>query len=176
MNSPDLIAMIGNLSRSLMPVQTLISGFGYLIGIVFVITALFQLKKVGESRGGGGESAFVPIMLFFIGALLIYLPSTLKAFSNTVFGSDNILAYVAYKPYNIFNSMGIVVQTAGLIWFVRGCVLLTHGSRPKAKEGPKGLTFIAAGILAMNFKGTFAFVNYCVTHLMSLSSVASGGA
>jgi hypothetical protein len=174
MNSPDLIAMIGNLSRSLMPVQTLISGFGYLIGLVFVISALFQLKKVGESRGG--ESVFKPVMLFFIGALLIYLPSTLKALSNTVFGSDNLLAYIAYKPYNIFNSMGIVVQTAGLLWFVRGCVLLTQGSRPNAKEGPKGLTFIAAGILAMNFKGTFAFVNYCITHLMSISNVGSGGA
>jgi hypothetical protein len=67
--------------------------------------------------------------------------------------------------------MEIVVQTAGLLWFVRGCVLLVYSSEPGKQQGPKGLTFIIAGIFAMNFEGTYAMLNYIMNHLLSLAGM-----
>ncbi len=172
MNS-DLVSMIGNVSRSLYSVESLIAGFGYLIGILFMITAVAKLKKTTGSSSQ--EGMLGPIAYFLGGAALIFLPTMLSTLSSTAFGTGNVLQYIQYNPYNIYNSMGIVIQTAGLIWFVRGCVLLVHGSAPGVQEGPKGLTFIAAGILATNFEYTFGILNYCMDHLLSLTGMGQSG-
>lgn len=173
MNGSDLVAMIGNLSRSLSSVEALISGLGYLIGILFMMTGMLKLKKIGDARASSGshEKMFVPVAYFLGGAALIFLPSMLSILSNTTFGMGNVLEYIPYNPYSIYNSMGILIQTAGLIWFVRGCVLLVHGSEPGVQEGPKGLAFVAGGILAMNFEYTLAGVNYVVSHLLDLTGM-----
>lgn len=172
MNS-DLVAMLGNLSRSLSSFDTLLTGLGYPIGIVFMITAMSKFRKIGDARASSGsqEKLFIPVAYFFGGAALIFLPSMLTTLSDTVFGSSNVLQYIQYNPYSVYNSMGIVVQTAGLIWFIRGCVLLVHGSEPGVQEGPKGLAFVAGGILAMNFEYTMSALNYIVSHLLDLTGM-----
>ena len=70
--------------------------------------------------------------------------------------------------------MGLVIQTAGIIWFMRGCVLLVQGSNPSKQEGAKGMTFIGAGILAMNFQYTIGIVNYAMNGLMRLTGFTGG--
>ena len=177
MNNTDVVKMLGNLSRSLLPVETLISGFGYLLGLLFMITAITKLKKIGDARVGGSsqEKMIVPIAFFIGGAALIFLPSMINTLSNTVFGTSNILQYSSYNPYDIYNSMGFLLQTAGLVWFVRGCVLLVHSTDGGEKEGPKGLAFLFAGILAMNFQYTYGMVNYIMTHLLSLTNMGHSG-
>lgn len=166
----DFVKMIGNISQSLLPVQALISGLGYLIGLLFMITAITKLKKIGDARARGGsqEKMFVPIAYILGAVALVYLPSTVNVLSNTAFGLGNILQYTQYNPYNIYSAMRIVVQTAGLIWFVRGCVLLVHASEPGVQEGPKGLIFLFAGILAINFDRTIGMVNYTLDNLIRL--------
>lgn len=177
MNSIDLVTIMGNIGRSLVPVESLIAGLGYLIGILFVIAALVKFKKIGASRGHSGkESMFVPVAQLFVGSLLIFLPSTIQVLSNSTFGSGNILQYTPFNPYDIYSSMRLVIQTAGLIWFVRGCVLLVYSSEPGKQEGPKGLTFVIAGVLAMNFEGTYGILNYIMTHLLSLTNMSGPGA
>ena len=79
---------------------------------------------------------------------------------------------IQYDPYSIYNSMGIMVQTAGLIWFVRGTMLLVQSSDPGSEGGPKGLVFVIAGILAMNFGSTVSAVNYIVGRLLSLTGLS----
>jgi hypothetical protein len=63
----DIAIMLGNLSKSLMPVQELIAGLGYLIGLLMMITALTKLKKIGDSRarGSSNEKMFGPLAFFF---------------------------------------------------------------------------------------------------------------
>ena len=63
--------------------------------------------------------------------------------------------------------MGILTETAGLIWFVRGCNLLAKSSEPGAKNGAKGLGFLIAGILAMNISSTSQMLNDFFTKLSS---------
>ncbi len=171
----DLVRMIGNLSQSLIPVQALITGLGYLIGILFFITAIGKFRKIGDARASGGshERMFVPVAYIFGGAILIFLPSSLPVLSSTLFGSSSILEYTTYNPYNVYSAMRVVVQTMGILWFLRGCVLLVHASEPSVKEGPKGLVFIFAGIMAMNFEASIGVINYILNHLMALSLTPS---
>lgn len=173
--NPDVVSMLGNLSRSLLSVETLLSGLAYILGILFVIAAIMKLKKMGEGtrQVPSHEKMMGPLVLFMMGISLIFLPTMLKVLSSTAFGTGNILQYIAYNPGSIYSSMGILIQTAGLIWFVRGCVLLVHGSEPGAKAGPKGLMFVAAGILAMNFQYTYEALNYFMNQLFSLTGMGS---
>ncbi|MCC5013747.1 MULTISPECIES: type IV secretion protein IcmC [Legionella] len=160
MNSTDLITMIGNLSRSLFPVQHLLSGGAYLLGIVFFMTAISKLRKIGDHRANSSsqEKMFVPLAYIIGGSALLFLPSTVQNLSNTTFGTGNVLQYANYNPYDIYSSMGLIIQTAGLIWFIRGCVLLVTASEPGVQQGGKGLAFLFAGVLAMNFENTTAFL------------------
>ncbi|STY30486.1 protein IcmC (DotV)-like protein [Legionella wadsworthii] len=162
MNTPDLIAILGNLSRSLDPVQHLITGAAYLLGILFFWTAISKFRKIGDHRAQSSsqEKMYSPLMYLFIGAALLYLPTALGVMANTFYGVGNVLSYSSYNPTNIYSSMGLVVQTAGILWFVRGSVLVAQSSQPGTQHGPKGLVFIIAGVLAMNFDNTIAMLNY----------------
>lgn len=173
MSNTDLVTIIGNISRSLIPMQSLITGVGYVVGILLVVTAVLKFRETAEG-GGHGSHIFIPLVYFIGGAALIFLPSAVGTLSATVFGNGNILQYTPYSPYDIYGAMSVVIRTAGAIWFVRGCVLLVHSSEPGVQEGPKGLTFLFAGILALNFEGTFAMVNYIVDQLLSLTYKSSG--
>jgi hypothetical protein len=168
MNSADLITIIGNISRSLFPIQHLLSGGAYLIGLVFIIVALAKFKKVG-AHSRSSERIFVPLAYLAGAIALIYLPTMTTALANTAFGTGNILQYSEYNPYNIYNSMGFLIQTAGLVWFIRGCVLLVNASEPGVQWGPKGLVFLCAGVLAMNFQNTANMMAAIMNQLQHLS-------
>lgn len=169
MNMTDLVAMLGNLSQSLFPVQNLIRGFAYVAGIVFFSLALFKFHKIAQSRGqGSGEKKMAPIVYLLIGSALIFLPSAMSIVANTAFGYENITAYTNYNRFDIYSTMGLLIRTAGLIWFVRGTILITQATHPGAKkEGAKGLVFIFAGILSMNFDNTISIVNTIINYLLS---------
>ncbi|PWY55376.1 type IV secretion protein IcmC [Legionella qingyii] len=179
MNTPDLITIIGNLSRSLYPVQHLISGGAYILGILFFLTAISKLRKIADHRAQSSsqEKMYTPMMYLLFGAILLYLPTALDAMANTTFGVGNILTYTSYNPSNIFSSMGLLIQTAGVLWFVRGSVLVAQSSQPGTQHGPKGLAFIIAGVLAMNFDNTIAMLNYTISSLVrwTMAITASQG-
>jgi hypothetical protein len=169
MTTTDLITIIGNVSQSLYPIQKFISGLAYLIGFLFFITAFEKLKKIGDKRAQSSsqEKMFTPMMYMLMGAMLLYLPSVLHTLANTAFGVGNVISYTNYNPTNIYSAMGLLIRTAGILWFVRGCVLVAHASEPGTQEGPKGLAFICAGVLAMNFDNTISVLNYILNSVMT---------
>lgn len=132
------------------------------------MTAISKLKKI--AGGHSHEKKFIPIAYLLGGSALVFLPSAYQALSNTTFGATNILSYSNYSPYDIYSSMGLLIQTAGLIWFIRGCVLLVHSGEPQAKKyGSKGLLFLFAGILAMNFENTIGAIDAAMNWLENLT-------
>lgn len=174
MTRNDLVTLIGNFSRSLPAVQHLITGAAYILGLVFIMSGLGKLREMIEGGQHSRTKLVVPMAYFLAGALMLYLPSSLQTFSATLFGDNSALSYSNYNPYDIYSSMYVLIQTAGLIWFVRGCVLLAHASSSSQGQegskgtGPKGLTFVFAGIMAMNFSATIGTVEYIVHKIMTL--------
>lgn len=162
----DLITMIGNLGRSLASVQHLVSGMSYVLGIILVIKAIEKYRMIVASSRSH-EKLLVPTAYLLGGAMLLFLPSAINMSANTVFGVSNVLQYSQYSPFNFMGSMKLLISTAGLIWFVRGCVLLVHASEPGTKDGPKGLTFLIAGILAINLDKSIYYLTWLMNQIIT---------
>lgn len=148
--------MIERLSQSLMPVERLLTGFGYVLALVFFLIAMSKLHKIGNARANAssGERVIVPLTYFLAGMALMFFPNTFDIIRNTVFGSDATLSYIPYKPFDFYSAFGLIVQTVGILWFIRGTALLAESSKPGVQHGAKAVAFLIAGIMAMNFDYT----------------------
>ncbi len=169
------IDILNNIANSLIPVENLISGGGYLLGCAFVFKAIYTLKVYGESRTNMSNSGSIkePIFYLMIGAILIYFPTALKIFMQTMFGYENILQYAPINSSNatldtLFGSgsavgrpLTIIIQVIGMGAFIRGWVLLARSASQGQQPGGtgKGLMHILGGILAMNIIGTLQIIN-----------------
>lgn len=171
MNKDDLIAMLGNISHSFYEMQYLLGGLSYVLGIAFFYRSVMEFKKIIMARRSARQTMISPLVFLLVGVLLLYLPTSIRYFSNTAFGPVNILSFAHYDKFDIFASMRVLLQCIGIIWFVRGSVLLTRVSEPSRKGekplGHKGLTFIFAGILAINFDYTVEWLTTVLNKIMS---------
>lgn len=174
----ELSVMLSNASKSLPSVQHLLGGLSYILGIAFCMVALARFRENIEHEQGGGQQThhIAPYAYLLSAAMLFYLPSMLDALSTTLFGtSTSVLQYAGYQPYDVYSSMTIIIETAGLIWFIRGCVLIAHASHPEQGRtgskgvGPKGMIFIIAGLFAINFHSTVNMVDTIMNYLINLT-------
>ena len=152
----DLTAILSNLAQSLLSVERLVKGLGFMVGIWLVIIGLFKLTKIDKHSHEGYS---VPLACIGGGMVLLYLPESVITLSNGVFGGSNILSYANTSVFSVYDSMGVLLKTAGLIWFVRGTVLLVHAADPGRQKGLKGLLFVVSGVLSMNFSYTISAIN-----------------
>ncbi len=168
------IDILSNLAGSLLSVEKLVTGSAYLLGLVFAIKAIMTLKSHAESRGqASGHSVKEPIVYFFVAGMLIYFPSGFAVVMNSTFGYSSVLAYASISSHSplldalfgpgsaVGQSLAIIIQTIGVIAFVRGWVLIaraaSHGQPPGGTG--KGLMHVFGGILAMNIVGTLQVIN-----------------
>lgn len=170
MNDTDLVTMIGNLSQSLQSVTYLIGGFSYLAGIMLFYIGLLKLKKIAGSGGHSQESHFKALAFILTGSALFFLPTTIHVLSSTTFGATSVLQYAQVNRNNIYTSIVVLLQTAGLIWFIRGCIMVLHSNKSSGEnEGTRGFFFICAGVMAINFSLTMGAISYIVEHLIGFS-------
>lgn len=168
------VNILQNIANTLVPVQTMIRGFAYLIGISFALKAIYTLKMYGEARTmmSGNTDIKTPLMYFLVAAVLLYFPTALSVVLNSTFGSSNVLEYSVITSQSsvitsLFGSetigrpLTIIIQTVGLVAFIRGWVLIARSSsqgQPPGGTG-KGLTHVFGGIFAMNIVATLEIVN-----------------
>lgn len=171
MDMTSLIEMLGNLSRSLGSMEKLVAALAYIVGIFLMIEGLFKFKISAESTHGQQGGFWKPFVYILMGSALIFLPSMITVLSNSTFGYTNVLQYTPItNPYDIYQAIYILLQFSGLIWFVRGCVLLVYSTAPGEHDfGAKGLAFIVAGILAMNFVATMGAVNFILNKIVNFT-------
>lgn len=169
MSNVDIISILTNISHSLGPVQKLVSGLAYVLGVLCIFTAISKLGKIAGHHGQSAshEKMFSPVMYLLFGGMLLYLPTAIETLSNTAFGVGNPLTYTPQPKPDVYYTIGLFIRTAGLIWFVRGCVLVVQASQPGTQHGLKGLTFIIGGILALNFDNTIAMFNYILQQIIT---------
>lgn len=160
MNIPDYVTMLHNVSQSLIPVQIMFRGLSYVLGLVFVVTALVKLYLKSSQMGGGGshEKSLGPFAYLLAGAFMLLLPQANQILGQTAFGVGNVLSYDPNQPSPniIVTSILVFIKAAGVLWFIRGCVLLAHASAPGDIKDctKKGLLFLTAGILSINAENT----------------------
>lgn len=174
----DISGMLSNLSKSLPSVQHMLGGVSYLGGIAFCIAALYRFREHVEKQGESEANIIIPLAFLAMGSALLFLPSLMDALSTTLFGTNSsVLEYAGYEPYNIYNSITILIETIGVIWFIRGCFLLAHASDPEQGRkgskgvGPKGLLFIVGGLFGINFHTTVQMMDSVMNYLLNITIV-----
>ena len=130
-------------------------------------------NKFGNQSHG---KILVPFWYLLAGAGMLLLPQFTQVVSNTLFGSGNIMAYLPKQSLSgaVLQSMTIILKAVGILWFIRGCVLLAHAGSPgDIKDcSKKGLLFLIAGILAINIDDTGKILG---SFMSKLTHLFSGG-
>ena len=162
------VNVLVNIAKSLLPVQELITGGAYLVGIIFAIKALMALKQHGEAKTMSQASSMKePLFHLLVAGMLIYFPTGLDIMMNTTFGTSNIMAYGEsttlqswFSDSSLGEALVTIVQTIGVFAFVKGFILLARSSSHGQQAGGTGkaLTHIFGGILAVNIVGTIEMV------------------
>ncbi len=167
---------LSTITSSLYSVEQLITAGAYIMGISFIIKALYSMKALAESKTQQSSHGSLKEPLFYLlsGAMLLYLPTAVQIFLNTTFGEGaQILAYAPIDSgSSILNSLfgqnstvgaviALVIQVIGVIAFIRGWVLIARSASQGQQPGGtgKGLAHVFGGILAMNIVGTLQVVS-----------------
>ena len=162
----QFINIFKNLLPSLLGLQKLITGTAYIIGVSLIMKGVMTLKQVGEHRNHMSQhhSLKEPMYYFLSGSFLLFLPSGLKIFLVTTFGSENIMSYTQINTSNSFinsitssgdlaHSLVLIVQIIGLVSFIKGWLIISKsGGQSGHQQGGfgKGIMHIFGGVLALN--------------------------
>lgn len=170
------IDVLQNLAKSMEPVQYLLKGLAYLLGLAFAFKALYSLRMYGEGRTMMSSSTSIkePLTYLLVAAVILFLPASVKMMLNSSFGSTSILAYTSVSSRNatmnylwgsqseVGSSLAMVIQTIGYVAFIRGWMMIAkaagQGGGQQASTG-KGLVHVFGGILAINIVSTLQIVN-----------------
>ena len=92
--------IFANLSTSLGGVSQFLTALAYVMGIYLTVSAVFKFKKFGHRTAFMHVEAgmFGPIMQFFIGVAMLYMPTFIGVLNATVFGDsaiDDVMAYTS---------------------------------------------------------------------------------
>lgn len=170
---PDAATMLDNVQKQLPYLFSVVTGFAYVAGMLFIVKGLYSLREYGESRMAGSAQRGIkePLVLLLVGAFLLYVPTAKDVMLNTIFGTSTLTPYNSYDTNNRtgFDELGQVlvnlVQFVGLVAFVRGLLILQRvGSNQGGQQQTfgKAVTHLLGGALAMNIMG---FMNIIATTL-----------
>lgn len=167
----DINSMLVTLGQSIPALNSMTIGFAYMMGIGFCVRSLMYLhslsnKKASSSIRGGWLS---PVAYLVMGSALLWLPTSFGVVQKTLFGVDSPLAYApttSQALQQLYASptyvVGKMLQLSGVVWFVRGCILVAHSSDPGVQHGERGFYFIVGGALASNYTGTISLIKSTV--------------
>jgi intracellular multiplication protein IcmC len=147
--------MIINIATQLPALMRMVTALAYVLGMYFMFQGLLKLKEYGEARTMMSQqhSMKAPLIYLIIGALLIYLPTTVSVSLNTFWTDPNPYAYIDQQSdwSQFWNVCFVIVQFVGVIAFIRGLVILSHLSTGGQQgEFGRGVTHIIGGVFCIN--------------------------
>ncbi len=133
-----------------------LKGYGWLLGIIFIVSGGYKVGNSRQTRGYNGASSHVGTTAIIAGFFLTSLTSAMDTFSWTAFKHD-APAVLSYAPPNPGSVEGLLVQfgvyvinLVGLWGFIKGWSILANRTNSSYSFG-QGMTHILGGTLAMNF-------------------------
>ncbi|MBU0743827.1 MAG: hypothetical protein KKE11_00435 [Gammaproteobacteria bacterium] len=165
----DFTTMLAALSKNSGIVIKIAVATAYIIGLWFIISAVMNLKRVGQSSQMQMQTTSIsgPIVKFVIGLMLLYLPSVIDIGAWTLWGAgadSSQLSYTTTGGEPIFGPVKdgaiALVKAVGYIYFIRGLIVLSHSSEQGAQQGTvgKGIVHLIGGILAINLMQTIEII------------------
>jgi hypothetical protein len=94
-----------------------------------------------------------PLLYIFVGAGMIYLPSSIQSGLTTFWLNPNPYGYaeeVSSEWTDLYNATCIIVQLIGLIAFIRGLMMLTHIGGQQHGIFGKAMAHIIGGLFLID--------------------------
>lgn len=162
----DNIDIINNIAANLIPIQSLVTGAAYVMGLGFAFKGLMSLKQVGESRSSMSSQSSIkePLVYLLVASMLIFFPTAVSVVLTTTFGRANGPNPLEYSSEGVGAQLGksivTIIQTIGIIGFIRGWVLLARAGGHSQQPGSlgKAIMHIFGGILAINIVLTLEII------------------
>ena len=166
----DLLRIIQNIVLLNMPFSIFLYAICFVLGVIFVMGGLGRLARQAEMGSTRAPVSFGgywgPLYHLITGVLFISMPALIVTLNATIFGvgiqsADRIFEYAPatvglFTPGSPAREMltGIImiIQFLGFVAIMRGVYLLNRAAQ--GDSGPTfgpGVTFMVAGIMAMNF-------------------------
>ena len=162
----DLQSMLRSLSHSYPPVVRLLQAGSYFTGMALISKAIFNLKQYGEMRVMMSANTDIrgPLVLILVGAVLLYLPTSMDVMLLSTFGDNSILAYdvsTSVVGGQLLVNLLNFVRVVGFIAFVRGWWIMTALGSSHAPPGTltKALVHIVGGTFAINIVATMKILS-----------------
>lgn len=158
---PTLDQLLENFSSNVPSLMQLVTAFAYVMGLYLGVKGVFALKQYAEQRTmmSSSHSLKAPIIYLGIGALMIWLPSSIHMAMNTLWSTPSPFAYQQDQsdPWsNMIWAALVVLQFIGVIAFIRGLIIMSHLGGQGGQPGTfgKAMTHIIGGTLCINMYDT----------------------
>jgi uncharacterized membrane protein HdeD (DUF308 family) len=147
--------MLTNIAQSIPNLMQMVTAIAYVMGMVFIARGVVRLKHVGEMRTqmSHEHSLTGPLAQIAVGALLLYLPTSVQVGMSSFWTNPNPYGYLQQQDQwtQFINDCFLVVQFIGTIAFIRGLIILSHlGESSGQQKLSNGLTHIIGGIFCIN--------------------------
>lgn len=158
-SSPDASVMINNIAGQVPILMHMVTAIAYVMGMYLIFMGILKLKQYGEARTqmSGQHHLKEPMAFLIIGALLIYLPTSVQLGLQTFWSNPVPYGYTTDQNYfvQLYQSVFLVVELFGTIALVRGLLMLSKAGGGHGQPGQfaKGVTHIIAGLLCINLYG-----------------------
>lgn len=160
--------MLVNFAKTVPSLMYMVTAIAYVLGMYFIVAGIMKLKQLGESRTMMSSEHNIkgPIIYIVIGALLLYIPSSVQVGLSTFWSNPNPYGYTQQQDQwsDFLSNVFLVIQLIGVIAFIRGLVILSHLGSTHGQQGTfgRGVTHIIGGIFLINM---YQFVQMVFTTL-----------
>lgn len=166
---PDLSVMLTNFAATVPNLMKLVTAGAYVMGMFLVVSAVMGMKHFGEMRTMMSQEHTVtgPVIQFFVGVALLYLPSTVRSGLSTFWVTTNPYAYLntSADQYTVFiNACYKIIQLIGVVALIRGLLILKSAGSGRAQQGQvkMALAHLVGGILCVNIYNTIQMLQATV--------------
>lgn len=159
--------MLQKIADQLPFLMRMVTAIAYVMGMYFIFWGILKLKQYGEMRTqmAAEHSLKGPMMYIIVGALLLYLPSSVQMGLSTFWSTPSPYGYLNEPDQwaDVIKDGFLVLQLFGTIAFIRGLVILSHlGGHAQPGTFGKGVTHVIGGLFCINM---YQFVQVILTTL-----------
>lgn len=147
----------------------MIGAIGWAIGMFTVLSAIFQLKRIGEETSGGGQVTVGGVFIMLIaGICMLHLPSVIDTGTSTFFGASPPTAFAYTTSSSGINGWSIfifeivkgVVQALGVAAIINGLIHFKKLGEGIKNHAAKGWWHIIGGVLAWDIGYVVEFLQW----------------
>ena len=156
--------MLQNVANQLPEIIRLATALSYVMGSYFIITSIAAMRNSAmvSSSGQNATSTWSVLKQLFVGAALLYLPSSVTVGTATLFTDTSPLSYLADSSQlkDLCDLVCNITLLIGVIAVIKGIYGLGYAQVSGDKPSPVAvnLTHVIGGIMLINLQTTLGMV------------------